>query len=240
MVSRNTVGTVKFTMFNREYEFSQNCIVALQHFPHGDGITCEGPLEGEWKIEAFHFWELLTGEATSDWEGLKFASIHNLAIRYLHCILANTIFGQVNNGRVNSKKLFFLYSALTQTRVNATAFMLAHMKCFCTRGTGPICIGGLMTFIAHALGLNNELSTLQPIDIHFLDMDACCNMRLVRARQDDRYYLMTRNYAVISIILPCSAYTYVKHKNNWIYDLTAPEPGHPAPTDIPVKIMRVV
>lgn len=50
MVSRNTVGTMKFTMFNKEYKFSQDHIVDLLHFPHGDGIACEGPLEGEWKI----------------------------------------------------------------------------------------------------------------------------------------------------------------------------------------------
>lgn len=47
MVSRNTIGTMKFRMFNEEYEFSQDHIADLLHIPHGDGIACEGPLEGE-------------------------------------------------------------------------------------------------------------------------------------------------------------------------------------------------
>lgn len=113
MVSRNSVGIVKLRMFNKEYEFSQDHIADLLHFTHGDGIACEGLLEGEWKIEVFRFWEQLTSEATSDWEGLKSTSIHNPTMRYLHRILANTIFGRVNNGKVNSKELFFLHSALT-------------------------------------------------------------------------------------------------------------------------------
>lgn len=47
MVSRNTIGTMKFRMFNRECEFSQDHIADLLQFPHGDDISCEGPLEGE-------------------------------------------------------------------------------------------------------------------------------------------------------------------------------------------------
>lgn len=66
-------------------------------------------------------------------------------------------------------------------------------------------------------------------------MDACGNILLVKSRQDDRYFLMARNYAVKSIIFPCSTCTDVKNKNNWIYDLTVLEPGHPAPTNIHVQ-----
>lgn len=118
--------------------------------------------------------------------------------------------------------------------------MFAHMQSVCTRGTGPICIGGLITSIARALGLHNELSTLQPIDTPSLDMDVGRNMRLVKARQDDMYFLMAKKHAVRSVILPCFTHTDVQNKNNWIYDLTAPEPGHPTPTDIHVQDNRVV
>lgn len=46
---------------------------------------------------------------------------------------------------------------------------------------------------------------------------------------------MVGNHAIRSIILPCHTHTNVTHRNNWLYDLTAPEPGHPAPNDIPMQ-----
>lgn len=39
MVSHNTVGTTKFRIFNKEYEFSQDHITHILHFPHGDNIA---------------------------------------------------------------------------------------------------------------------------------------------------------------------------------------------------------
>lgn len=44
---------------------------------------------------------------------------------------------------------------------------------------------------------------------------------------------MAKNCAVKSIILPCFTCIDVRNMNNWIYDLTAREPGHSAPTNIP-------
>ena len=120
-------GTVKLRMFNVSYKFSQDQITDLLHFPHGEGWVCEGPLESDCAIDAFYFWQRLFGETTTDWEGLNSTYIHNPTIRYLHCILAYIIFGRENNGKVNSKELYFVHCALAPARVNPTPFMLAHM-----------------------------------------------------------------------------------------------------------------
>ncbi|KAI5388012.1 hypothetical protein KIW84_073922 [Lathyrus oleraceus] len=90
------IGTTYFRMFNRDYTFSQDHMANIFSFPHGDEYACKAPLESEWEASALDFWRQLTGKTTTDWEGLKATAIQNPVIRYLHRILANTIFGRKN------------------------------------------------------------------------------------------------------------------------------------------------
>lgn len=46
---------------------------------------------------------------------------------------------------------------------------------------------------------------------------------------------MVGNREIRSIILPFHTCTNVHNRNNWLYDLTAPEPDHPSSNDIPVQ-----
>lgn len=119
-----------------------------------------------------------------------------------------------------------MHCALTQTLFNPTPFMITHLQSVSVRGSGPICIGGLITSIARALNLNNKLATSAPLDTPFLDLDACCSMRLIKNRQDGRYHLMVGNHTINSIILPNSACTNVRDRNNWFYNLNALELSH--------------
>lgn len=43
LASQGSIETIRFRMFNRDYEFSQNQIVALLLFSHDAGITCKVP-----------------------------------------------------------------------------------------------------------------------------------------------------------------------------------------------------
>ncbi|KAI5430282.1 hypothetical protein KIW84_034749 [Lathyrus oleraceus] len=53
---QHTTATVRFRMFNRNYEFSQDHHVNLLPFPHRDGLACEGPIKGVWEVDALRFW----------------------------------------------------------------------------------------------------------------------------------------------------------------------------------------
>lgn len=68
-----------------------------------------------------------------------------------------------------------------------------------------------------------------------MDIDSCRVQRLIKARRDGKYYFMVGNREIRSIILPYHTRLDVCNKNNWLYDLIAPEPGHPAPNDIPMQ-----
>ena len=107
----HTQDTIKFRMFGQNYTYSQDQMANIFQFPHGDGFACEAPLESDWQSDGFGFWHQLTGKTTTTWEGLRATTIHNPAIRYLHRILTNTIFGRENTTNVNSKELFLMQCA---------------------------------------------------------------------------------------------------------------------------------
>lgn len=50
------------------------------------------------------------------------------------------------------------------------------------------------------MNLHDELATLVPLPIPFLDKDASHSMRMISNKQDGMYYLMVRNKVVKSII----------------------------------------
>lgn len=57
LVDQYSSSTVRFRLFNRDYELRQDTIGDMLHFPHENGIAYACPLEEEWQYEAFRFWE---------------------------------------------------------------------------------------------------------------------------------------------------------------------------------------
>ncbi|KAI5414605.1 hypothetical protein KIW84_040187 [Lathyrus oleraceus] len=158
--------------------------------------------------------------------GLKATTIQNPTIRYLHCILANTIFGRDNTVNVNSKDLFLIYYALSRTKVNPTPFLLTHFQSTCVRTGGLIYVGGLITSITLALNLGMELATLEPLEIPFANLDYCRSMRLIKNKPDSKYSLMISNREVMGVNLPCVVRINMHMSAKWTFDLDAPEPDH--------------
>lgn len=175
-------------MFNRNYEISQAQIADLFLFPHRDEYACQQPLESKWESNALEFWNQPIGKTTTDWEGLKATTIRNPSIRYLHRILASTIFGRENTGNVNYIDFFLIYRALSETKVNPTSFLLAHLQFTSVKIEGPICVGRMITSIALALNIGTELDTLEPLETHFSDLDYFRIMRLIKNKPEGKYF----------------------------------------------------
>ena len=91
---------------------------------------------------------------------------------------------------MNFKDLFFIYCALSKTKVIPTPFLLAHLRYASFRVGGPICVRGMITSIALALNLNVKLATLESLETPLADLDYCHNMRLIKKKLDDKYFLM--------------------------------------------------
>ncbi|KAI5441210.1 hypothetical protein KIW84_010604 [Lathyrus oleraceus] len=205
-----TTDTAYFRMFNRNYDISQDQIIDLLSFSHGDEYACQRPLESEWESNALYFWKQLTGKTTTDWEDLKATAIQNPSIRYLHRIFSRTIFGRENIGNVNSRDLF----------------LSAHFQSTNVRTGGLVYVAGLITSIALALNLGTELATIEPLETPFSNLDYCRSMRLIWNKPDGKYFLMFSNREVRGVTLPCAACIDVRMSANWTFDLNAPELNH--------------
>lgn len=81
-VSHDSIGIVKFMLFNRDYEFQQDQIADQLWFQRQADIPCEVPQWGPWYTEFDHLWEWLTRDFAFDMEGEKSSHIHNPTICY--------------------------------------------------------------------------------------------------------------------------------------------------------------
>ena len=73
----STIGTIKFHMFNVEYAYTIDQHAGLLGFLHGEGVLCETPLDAEWALEAFTFWNILSNVAITSFKGILASTIHN-------------------------------------------------------------------------------------------------------------------------------------------------------------------
>jgi hypothetical protein len=177
----STVGTVYFRMFNVEYEYTTDALAGLLGMPYGEGAICETPLDAEWALEAFTFWNRLSNVAVTSFEGILASNIHNPTIRIFRYLLACTIFGRENSNKVNARELLFLEGCLTNRRINHVPFMLAHMSAILKKG-GTISFGGLITSIARALNLHAELATFEPLAHRTINLMFLKDMKLCKVR----------------------------------------------------------
>lgn len=94
----------------------------------------------------------------------KVSTIQNPTIRYFIIFLANTIFGRLNLGGMAAPEMCVLHAALhphLAIKLNMGALMIAHFRKQKAQDSGSICCGGVITHIAHHLGI--DLSRLRPV-----------------------------------------------------------------------------
>jgi hypothetical protein len=151
--------------------------------PHGEGVICESPLDSDWSVEVFSFWQRLSNTSVNSFVGILASTIHNPTIRVFRYLLACTIFGRENPNKVNARELLFLQGSLTNRRINSVPFMIAHMALTLNKA-GPIVFGGLITSIARALNLNNEIATLVPLAPRTINLKFLKDMKLCRSRRE--------------------------------------------------------
>lgn len=190
-------------MFNRNYVFSQDKITDMLQFPPAPDIPCELPLVGPFTHDFGLLWQRLTGDIAHDKEGKTSPCIHNPAIHYFQKILANNIFSRGDNGSGNMNELFFIDCVFKPSQVNLATFIIAHMKIISKAKRCNIVIGGVVTSIALAMGLEAEVATLHPLSgIIALNIFSCQAYQTFKTKSFEQYYLMIHLAVIKSIALP--------------------------------------
>lgn len=232
--ARGNCGDAIFRMFDKEYALHQDEIGDLFHFDAVSElcITAIPSVDSRYAIDFCSFWQRLTGERTASTKGRKSSHIHNPAIRYFQKVLAHTIFGRGDSsGNVNSEELYFIDAVFRPRWIHSAAFMLAKMQKIATATTGAIAIGGLITSLAIAMGLENEVATLDPIPATTpLDQNSCLAQKLIKYKGQSEYFLMIKSQEIPSIVLPNPDRINVQDERNWLFPMDAPADTTALPT----------
>ncbi|KAI5431264.1 hypothetical protein KIW84_035438 [Lathyrus oleraceus] len=101
--------------------------------------------------------------------------------------------------------------------------MPTKMQEIATKITSAIAIGGLITSLALALGLENKVATMEPIRASRpLDINSCLEQKFIKVKGQNEYFLMTNNQEVRSTIFPNPNHINVRDEANWLFPVETP------------------
>lgn len=169
------------------------------------------------------FWLQITGKRDYSSKNAKASKIHNPVLRYLHRVMACTIFGRGEPGTVRADELFLLWAMMHKCQVNTGYYLLSHLAQVAESTSGKIAVGGVVTYIAEHLGmdLSEEHQGLDGGDE--IDINTCIQMRIIKPfdvnRQRFRLLISDKD----SILLPNPDKTNILVPENLLYLDAAPQ-----------------
>ena len=182
------------------------------------------------------FWSDITGGGGPDPSTQLSHRIHNLAFRYFQTILAHTFLGKNDTDtHVSAEEIFFLFCTTQSCPVACGNFLLWNLHLTASSSEGIIHVGGTVTQIASALGLDSKLLHLTSFcGYTLMDIDFCLDRGLMRrgSFNPNMFRLLIDNETIHYFTLPDPQMTCVYNHANWAYALegqgeTVDEPRPP-------------
>ncbi|KAJ1400102.1 hypothetical protein SESBI_29828 [Sesbania bispinosa] len=117
------------------------------------------PLGGERKVpndfNEGEFWYALTGSSFYTPSATKASHIHNPCFKYIHRVMANSVFGRGESfGNVRQTELFLLWAMVNALPVDTGSHLACQFSKVGKAMTGDIVIGGFITPIAQAFNID--------------------------------------------------------------------------------------
>jgi len=213
---------VKFSFLNMEFNMSLTefntkmgfASAGLIHTSHNKDIKPED-------YDPQEFWSLITGRNHFESRTVKASMIHNPVFRYVHRVMACTIFGRPETGTMRSDELFLLWAMVNSRPVNTGWYMLNHLAFVGGQAKGTkISVGGAIDFI------KVKITGQVEVDIgdsyikgnYAIDIDYLKNIHMIKDIEGfpDNHQLMIGSEH--SIVLPDSSRTDTTKWENWLYN----------------------
>jgi len=147
----------------------------------------------------------------------KATSICNPILKYLLRLTANIVSPRFDSQGVPRRgELFMLWAALNRVRIYTAFHILTQLEKQTKSRTSVIAAGGIVTALAHGLGLGN-LFPLMPIlrDGARLNLEACINMEMF-TMVGNQIWLNHHGHTIFP--LPHPNHTTTTNEANWSYD----------------------
>ncbi|KAK4415168.1 hypothetical protein Salat_2624000 [Sesamum alatum] len=202
--------------------------------PHSPGGRGE-----RWEPPAFlpnEFWYNLTRQASYDATHSKSSAIIKTYFRYLHRVLAHTLFGRGDSeGVVRCSELFVLWAMVNDFQIDTGSFFIRQFSKIANSESDVIVLGGFITLIALRADLSlqgyEEAQGRNKVDLATFQA-----MKMI-TRMGDQYHLLMPD-PLPSIPLPDPACLTIQIRENWWLQAPSndaepddrPTPPPPAPS----------
>lgn len=115
----------------------------------------------QWELD--FLWGTIIEVYPPDYERMNPSIIHNPTIRYFQMVIAQTFFGKAENiGLLSKEKVFIIFSIFQSCSVHSDAFLIENLAKVTAQVVENIYVGGMVTHIAIALGLRDQVTHLEP------------------------------------------------------------------------------
>ncbi|KAJ1394281.1 hypothetical protein SESBI_34384 [Sesbania bispinosa] len=208
---------IKFRLNNEDH------ILTLETFNDIFGLPKGGELKPIRDFSAHSFWYDITRQLDYDASNAKASSIQNPCFRYVHRIIAHTIFGRGDSAStVRRPELFIFWSMLNGCNVDIGSYLARHFEKVGKAGAGELVLGGLITPIAHYF--NIDLSADKKIHGNSrFDIESLLKMKVVVKHGDSYCLNVLGNPDPHSLLDP--ERTTVRNRNNWTFHTAGPPPA---------------
>lgn len=212
-------NNVSFSLDNREFSMS------LTEFCERMGFASTGlihdshnPNNKPENYDPDEFWHQITGMRKFVPKSAKASSIHNPVFRYIHRVMACSIFGRKETGTVRTDELFILWAMVNKQQVNTGYYLLSHMASVATQDSGKIVVGGPIEFMAKTLNIKLYRDEHPLHGCNGINIDTLIQMKMIKdvsGGKREQFQLRVANHD--SFLLPNPDRTDTSNVENWIY-----------------------
>lgn len=168
------------------------------------------------QYELDNFWGNITIEAPSDYERMNATIIHNPAIRYFQMVLAQTFFEKnENTDTINKEEPFIMFTVFQSRPIHSATFLLSSLNTIANSTREYIHVGEIVTSIALAIGLCDQVIHLTPLrELTLIDVNQWLNKKLVRVKRPNEFELLIHNEVIHYFYLPNREKTSIHNRDN--------------------------